>query len=112
MPEHKSKISLSSSESAQDESNTAMISFAAAIFLLARSTPILSTVSSVSRRPAVSARRSVTLPIVTGSSTLSRVVPATDVTMDFSVSVSIFIRVDLPTFGLPTIAVSVPSVIA
>lgn len=30
----------------------------------------------------------------------------------FSVPVSIFIRVDLPTFGLPTIAVSVPSVIA
>ena len=28
------------SESAQDESNTAMISFAAAIFLLARSTPV------------------------------------------------------------------------
>lgn len=75
----------------------------------ARSTPTASTSSAVSRIPAVSASRRVTLPSRTVSSTISRVVPAAGVTMLRSQPARRFIRVDFPTFGLPTMAVSTPS---
>ena len=66
----------SSSFKGSPASNTAKISWARSNRSRARVTPICSTGSSVSRRPAVSARCSNRLPRRTVSSTISRVVPA------------------------------------
>ena len=74
-----------------------------------RSTPIRSMGSSVSRRPAVSMRRRVTLPSSTRSSTVSLVVPGISVTMARSYPASAFNREDLPALGRPTMAQGIPS---
>ena len=112
LPLQRSRISLSLSSSLAEPSKTARIRVARSILVFAISTPIASTTSSLSRIPAVSARRSTTLPTRTVSSTISLVVPAISVTIERLKPESIFIRADLPTLGLPTIAVSTPSVIA
>ena len=104
-----SKSCLSSLSSGFVMSNTASTRSASSILLFASSTPMLSTRSSVSLIPAVSARRSIISPTVTVSSITSRVVPATSVTIERSAPLNIFISVDFPTFGLPTITVSIPS---
>ena len=73
------------------------------------STPICSTLSSVSRIPAVSIIFKGTPPIFAYSSKLSLVVPGISVTIALSSRKSVFKRLDLPTFGLPMIAVTKPS---
>ena len=67
----------------------------------ARSTPMRSTGSSVSRRPAVSDSSAAMPAMRTRSVSTSRVVPGTGVTMARSCSSSAFISDDLPTFGFP-----------
>ena len=62
--------------------------------------------------PAVSDIFKVTAPSLTLSSITSRVVPAISVTIERSYPSSKFIRVDLPTFGLPAITVSMPFLIS
>ena len=75
---------------------------------LDRSTPRASTVSTVSRMPAVSMSRSRKDPTWTDSSTISRVVPGMSVTMARSKPASRFRRLDFPTLGLPTMAAAMP----
>ena len=74
-----------------------------------RSTPIFSTLSSVSLMPAVSISFNGTPDTLTYSSITSRVVPATSVTIALSSCKRWFKRLDLPTFGRPTSAVANPS---
>ena len=74
-----------------------------------RSTPICSTMSSVSRIPAVSTNLRGTPLMLTYSSMTSRVVPSISVTMAFSSRRRLLRRLDLPTFGRPMIAVEIPS---
>ena len=73
--------SSSSRVSGAEPSSTSSASSARCAACCARSTPSRSTVSAASRMPAVSHRRSSTLPTSTFSSTVSRVVPAMSVTM-------------------------------
>ncbi len=75
----------------------------------ARSTPIFSTISSVCRMPAVSRTTKGKPPILTISSITSRVVPGTSVTMALFSLTKRLSKLDLPTLGLPTMAVSIPS---
>ena len=75
---------------------------------LERWTPSASTVSSVSRIPAVSISRSRVEPTMTDSSTVSRVVPGMSVTMARSKPASALSRLDFPTFGRPTMAAATP----
>ena len=58
--------------------------------------------------PAVSIRFNVTFPIRTLPSTKSLVVPAISVTIALSSSNHAFNKEDFPTFGFPTITVSIP----
>ena len=102
-------INLSSSVSSHELSNTAITSPASAAAFSALSTPIFSTLSSVSRIPAVSQRRKTALPTFTRSSIVSLVVPAISVTMARSYPSIAFKRDDLPTFGLPITALFTPS---
>ena len=102
----------SSSFSSWEASNTASTRSAVWTRSLARFTPICSTRSSVERMPAVSESRRVTSPTKTVSSTTSRVVPGSSVTIDRSHPESRFIKVDFPTLGLPAITVFRPSRIA
>ena len=67
-----------------------------------RSMPIASTGSAVSRNPAVSTIVSGMPAISTRRSTVSRVVPATGVTIAASSRASALSRLDLPTLGRPT----------
>ena len=76
---------------------------------LERSTPIRSTISSVSRIPAVSTRRRGTPRTLTYSSIISRVVPATSVTIALFSCTKLLSNDDFPTFGRPTITVDNPS---
>ena len=99
----------SSSSSGAEESNTAITASQRSRALCAISTPMRSTISSVSRIPAVSSRQMGISPTSTDSSTTSRVVPATEVTMLLSLPEMRFISVDLPTFGLPAITMTAPS---
>ena len=69
-----------------------------------RATPSASTRSSVSRRPAVSTSVTRSPSMSTVSVTRSRVVPGTSVTMARAAPTSALNRLDLPTFGAPTIA--------
>ena len=73
--------SRSSSVRGREPSSTSRASSASAAARRARSTPRRSTGSEASRIPAVSMSRSRTPPAVAFSSTVSRVVPATSVTM-------------------------------
>ena len=109
VPRSFSVRSRSASSSSCELSNTASTSCAVRIRPYARSTPMLSTGSSVRRIPAVSARRSGIPPKMTVSSTTSRVVPAYWVTMERSHPARRFISVDFPAFGRPAITVSTPS---
>ena len=91
--------------------NTKRIKSASLNALRERSTPIFSTISSVSRIPAVSTSLNGTPRTLTYSSNTSRVVPATSVTMALLSWIRLFSIEDLPTFGLPTITVDNPSLI-
>ena len=90
-------------------SSTTITSCASEIACKLRRIPICSTTSSVSRIPAVSIRFRVSPCKWICPSTISRVVPAISVTIAFSSSSSAFKRLLFPTFGLPTIAVLMPS---
>ena len=70
-----------------------------------------STVSSVVRIPAVSTNLKATPSMFISSSMVSRVVPAMSDTIALSSFRSAFRRVDLPTFGSPTIATGIPFLI-
>ena len=84
-----------------------VISACSRIFLLF-STPIFSTVSSVSRIPAVSIKfKSIPLYSIVPS-TISLVVPDISVTIALSSSNNAFNKDDFPTFGLPMIAIFIP----
>ena len=72
------------------------------------STPILSMASCVFLMPAVSVISSITFPSDMHSSMASRVVPSISVTIALSSPYRRFKSDDLPTFGLPTIAVFIP----
>ncbi|CIV70182.1 Uncharacterised protein [Streptococcus pneumoniae] len=74
-----------------------------------RSTPICSTMSSVSRIPAVSINLRGTPLMLTYSSMTSRVVPAISVTIALSSRKRLLRRLDFPTLGRPMIAVEIPS---
>ena len=73
------------------------------------STPRLSTILSVSLIPAVSIIFNKIPSTVTDPSTTSLVVPAIFVTIAFSSFNIAFNKLDLPTLGLPMIAVWIPS---
>ena len=72
------------------------------------STPIFSTISSVSLIPAVSIKFSFIPSNVIDPSTISLVVPAIFVTIAFCSSNKWFSILLFPTFGLPIIATSIP----
>ena len=74
-----------------------------------RRTPSASTGSPGSLRPAVSIQRTGIPLREASSSTVSRVVPGIGVTIARSSARRAFKRVDLPTFGRPTIAIVSPS---
>ena len=74
----------------------------------ARSTPIRSTGSDVSRSPAVSCTSNGMPAMTTCSRTTSRVVPGTSVTMAESVRAKRLSRLDFPTFGAPAITSFTP----
>ena len=92
-----------------DESRTTRARSASFICSLDFSTPIFSTRSSVALIPAVSTIFRGMPLIFTNSSMTSRVVPGISVTMALSSPSIRFIRDDLPTFGLPNMAVFRPS---
>ena len=75
----------------------------------ARSTPIRSMGSSVSRWPAVSESSATTPPMLIRSVSTSRVVPGMSVTMARSWFSSAFISEDLPTLGRPASTMDAPS---
>ena len=75
------------------------------------STPIFSTISSVFLIPAVSTSNSGIPFIFITSSIISLVVPGIWVTMALSSLNKEFNILDFPTFGLPIIAVFIPSFI-
>ena len=70
--------------------------------------PIFSTMSSVSRIPAVSTKRNCMPLMIVVSSMKSRVVPCTLLTMAFSSCRRLLSRVLLPTLVFPTIATGMP----
>ncbi|MNR57171.1 hypothetical protein D3C85_1778960 [compost metagenome] len=72
---------------------------------------MLSTTSFVSRIPAVSINLNPIPPITNSSSIVSRVVPAMSETIARSSFNKAFNKVDLPTFGSPTIATGIPFLI-
>ena len=109
VPFSSSKSSMSSSLSFDELSKTAKTSPQFFILSFALETPICSTLLSVSLIPAVSLSLKITSPKTTVSSMISLVVPGISVTMLFSQPARRFIIVDFPTFGLPTITVSIPS---
>src|SRR5699024_5774578 len=101
----------SSSDNASLLFNTNNIKSASPNAFLERSTPMRSTMSSVSRIPAVSTNRNGTPLTLTYSSNVSRVVPGTSVTIALLSCIRLLSIEDLPTFGLPTITVDKPSLI-
>ena len=82
---------------------------APAISVQARSMPICSTRSLLSRRPAVSITCTGTPSIWMVCSTLSRVVPATGVTMASSAPARALSSEDLPALGCPAMTTLMPS---
>ena len=102
-------INSSSPSKGLDESITNKIKSASSIESSALSTPIFSTISSVSLIPAVSIILRETPLIVICSSRVSRVVPGISVTIARSLLLSVFKREDLPALGLPRIKVLIPS---
>ncbi len=102
-------ISISFSSNSRDASTTYIIKSALSAYFLAFSTPIFSTSSSVSRIPAVSIIFKPKPFNFMDSSSTSRVVPATLVTIALSSPTKRFKREDFPTFGFPTITVLIPS---
>ena len=100
------------SSSVISPSTTKRMSDARSVSAKARSTPMRSTVSAVSRIPAVSDRFSTTSPSTTLSVITSRVVPSMSVTMARSLPQSRLSRLDFPVFGLPMIAAGTPSLMA
>ena len=110
-PWHLRASSKSSSESGCAASNTASTSPASSSFFQLRRMPsasIASPSTPTSRTPAVSNRFNRTLPSCTACSTISRVVPATGVTMARSNPASRFSSVLLPTLGRPSSTQSTP----
>ena len=103
---HKAKGSTASGAVASTTSNTRSASL---IALSARSTPIFSTWSSVSRRPAVSTTCSGIPSMWICSRKISRVVPAISVTMAASRPARALSRLDLPALGRPAITTVIPS---
>ena len=85
---------------------------ASEIFLKVLSMPICSTISEVSRRPAVSMNLNRTPSMFKVSSMVSRVVPWTSETIARSSPRSAFNRVLLPVFVAPAIATGTPFLIA
>ena len=75
------------------------------------STPIFSTISSVSLIPALSDIFKIKFPMFTLSSTISLVVPGISVTIAFSYFAKLLSKEDFPTFGFPTMATLIPSFI-
>ena len=106
-----SSIFLSSSDNSSLLFNTNITRSASGIKLRLFSTPIFSTISSVSRIPAVSIIFKDTPLIVMLPSTVSLVVPSISVTIAFSVSSKQFNKLLFPTFGLPIKATLIPSLI-
>ncbi len=104
---------LSSSSSAGscllDASITYSIRSESLIARWARLMPSVSMWQSDSRRPAVSVRRTTISLMITESSTVSRVVPATSVTIARSYPSNLLNRDDLPALGRPAIATRAPS---
>ena len=110
-PLHLRASSRSSSDSGCAASNTASTRPASSSFFQLRRIPSASMASPsapTSRTPAVSNRFSRTLPSCTACSTISRVVPATGVTMARSKPASRFKSVLLPTLGRPSSTQSTP----
>ena len=106
-----SNISLSSCSNLLLASKTTITKSACFNVFFERSTPIDSTLSSISLMPAVS-NKCKTIPFkLISPSTMSLVVPAISVTMAFSSPTKAFNNDDLPTLGLPTIATLMPSLI-
>ena len=105
----RSMISSSLSFNGTEPSATYRIRSAFSMDATARWIPIFSTVSSVLRIPAVSMIFRLMPLIWICSSSVSRVVPATSVTMARSSPTSTFMRDDFPAFGLPMITVRMPS---
>ena len=97
--------------SSLDPSRTRKIRSAFCMASFERSTPICSTWLSLSRIPAVSKRLSLQPFMVTWVSITSRVVPSMFVTIALSSPHMVFKILDLPTFGVPIIAVFIPSFI-
>ena len=104
-----SKIIWSSSVRGRLKSRSTRTKSACCMISLERLTPICSTMSSVSRIPAVSMMRRGTPSMVIISSMISRVVPSISVTMARCSCKISFRREDLPTFGFPMMAVFSPS---
>ena len=106
-----SNISLSSSVIPMEASRTKNIISAFSALVLDFSTPIFSTVSPVSLIPAVSTIFTGIPPRFIYSSTVSLVVPGISVTIALSSISSRLSRELFPTFGLPKITASTPSLI-
>ena len=104
-----SSSALSSSVSGCEPSSTMSTTSAFFCAERARSTPIFSTLSSVSRCPAVSLRSMRAPSMVTVSVSTSRVVPGRSVTMARSLPVSALRSDDLPTLGRPARTTLSPS---
>ena len=107
---HESNIFVSSSVNSSLLFKTIIIKSASLIKLKLFSTPIFSTISSVSRIPAVSIIFKDTPLIVIEPSTVSRVVPSISVTIAFSSSNNLFKILLFPTFGFPIMIVLIPLV--
>ena len=108
-PASRERISSSSLSSGLEPSKRAKTKAASLTICRAFSTPIFSTTSSVARMPAVSIMRRGTPPTLAYSSMESRVVPGISVTIARSSCNKALSKLDLPTLGLPTIAVMSPS---
>ena len=102
-------ICLSLSSNGTDPSITYKIRSACDANFSALSTPIFSTISSVSRIPAVSTMFSIIPFMLTTSSKVSLVVPAISVTIALFSPRNMLRSEDFPAFGLPTITVLIPS---
>ena len=107
----RSKIFLSSSSNSLEESKIAIIKSESEIKDTDFSTPIFSTISSVSLIPAVSLIFRLIPSKSMYSSMTSRVVPGISVTIALFSFNKAFNKEDLPTFGLPIIVVLIPSLI-
>ena len=111
LPLIRCRISASFSSSGLDASITYRIRSALSAYSFARSTPIFSTTSSVSRIPAVSIIFKEMPFRFRCSSSTSLVVPAISVTIARSSPRSTFNREDFPAFGFPRMTVRTPSFI-